>query len=181
MKNLIIASVILSVGFFSCKNSYEKEHQQILLLQDTIASAENILLSVDTAETFALVREIKQDLWNFGNKYDSLDKEAAFKVADYYRNKKNIYFFFDNYKKFNKEIKISKEQLVALQKDLDNGIITQKQFLDYYNNEQQIIKALNDKINNAVNGIEISVDRIKKSKPEIKRLLKQFEIKEDVG
>jgi hypothetical protein len=178
MKNFIIATVFLSVVFYSCKNAYENEHQQIKDLQITIDGAEEVLLSVDTASTFALVREIKQDLSQLGIKYDSLDKEAAFKVADYFSNKKSLYFLHDNYTKFINEIKTARIQLKALQQDLDNGIITQVQFLDYYKNEQAIILDLNDKINKAVSSIAISIDRIKKSKKEVKELLKEYETTE---
>lgn len=178
MKNIFLPILVLTITLFSCKNAFEKELQEIADLHETINNTEEVLLSVDTAVTFALVREIKQDLWQFGNKYDSLNKEDAFQVAEYYSNKKSLYYFYENHHKFTKEIEVSRNQLDALKKDLNGGAIPKEQFLDYHKNEQEIIIGLNTKINNAVSGIAISTDRILKSKAEVKEILGRYETEE---
>jgi len=139
MKNFIISLIVLSIAFFSCKNAFEKEDGEIESLHQLIDNAEEVLLSVDTSKTFPVIREMKKGLWNFGNKYDSLDKEVAFKVADYYGNKKLLYFIFNNYTKLANELNIARKQLDALKTDLNNGVITKEQFVEYYKNEQEII------------------------------------------
>ena len=176
MKNIFLPILLLTITLFSCKNTFEKELKEIADIHDTINNTEEVLLSVDTIKTFALVREIKQDLWKFGNKYDSLSKEDAFKIADYYSNKKSLYFFYSNYSKFTTEIEISRAQLDALKKDLNDGLISKEQFLDYHKNEQEIVVGLNAKINNSVSGIAISTDRILKGKAEIKEILARYKI-----
>ena len=171
MKKQLTIIVAISLIFTACINSFEKEDKEIDGLLNLVDGAEEVLLSVDTAKVFTVVRDIKKELWNFGNKYDTLDKEAAFKVADYYANKKSLYFLHKNYLTFKNEIALARTQLKALKQDLHNGAITKEKFLEYYKNEQEIIVALNDKINNAVNGIDISVDKLIEEKPAILSLL----------
>jgi len=175
----VLLSLLLVATIFSCRNSFEAEHQQIVDLQTTIDEAEKVLLAIDTVETFTMVREFKQELWRFGAKYDSLDKEAAFKMADYYANKKSLYFLYDNYAVFVKEIDLSRKQLLNLKKDLDNNIIDQKKFEEYLITEKNMIVSLDEKIKNSAKSIVISMDRIKASKVEVKEILKKYKKEQD--
>lgn len=168
--------IIFAIGasLISCKNSLEKEHRDLEGLRVIISNTEEVLLSIDTNKTFEAVRDIKEELWSFGNKYDSLDKKAAFKVAEYYGNKKSLYFLYDNYKEFLNEIELSRKQLDALEQDLNNRLITKEQFVGFYQNEQKIILQLNEKINNATKGAVINIDKLINNKTEIMDLLSNF-------
>ena len=176
MKRIIkyISLTLIVIIFFGCKEAYEKENSEIDSLNQLVNNTEEVLLSIDTAKVFSVVRDVKKELWNFGNRFDTLDRETTFKVADYYGNKKSLYFIYDNYPKFIYEIEVTRKQLDNLKDDLNNGIIPKEKFVDYYKNEQEIIVTLNDKINTAVNGIDISVDKLLKGKAEIMEMLSKY-------
>jgi len=158
----------------ACVNSFDKEDKEMGSLLELVDSSEELLNSVDTAKLFNTVKDIKKELWIFGNKYDTLDREAAFKVADYYGGKKALYFLTDNYQKFNNEINVARTQLDALKKDLHSGAITKEKFLAYFKNEQQIIVVLNDKISNAINGVDETVNKFIEEKPAIMEILEKY-------
>ena len=175
MDKMRLSLIVVSILLMACGNSFEKEDKEIDSLLVLVNSSEELLNSVDTAKVFTLVRDIKKELWAFGNKYDTLDKETAIKVADYYGRKKSLYFLNKNYQKLNNEIGISRTQLKALQQDLHNGAITKEQFFSYLKNEQEIIVQLNNKVADAVNGIDATVNTFIEERPVIMNLLEKYQ------
>ena len=175
MKKILALITVLFV-FISCKNSLEKEHQQVVDLQKVVDNSEDLLSRADTAEIFSYVRELKQDLWDFSKTYDSIDKETTFLMAEYYGNKKSLYYLYDNYDAFSKGIVDSRKQLINLKTDLDNKIINQKQFEEYYNVENLIILEMDDKINKSLKSVDFSMGRLKASKEEVKQRLAKFRV-----
>jgi len=176
MKRIIISSLLvvssLSIFFFGCKNPNQKEIGEVEGLQKILNNTIEVLHSVDTNKLFKINNLIKQDLLSIVKNKDTLTREMAFKLDDFYGAKKHIYALNDNYKKMDKQLEYSVKQLKNLKQDLENNVLPKDKFINYFETEQKADLDLNTDINAAVNGINAQLDKIEKGREDILKLLK---------
>lgn len=171
MKKLFFC-LLFSTLAFACSNSNENEVAKVSGLEEILLNTEEVLNSVDTSETFALYREVKHNLKFIQNNYsDTMQKDDAFTLGDYNANRKALYFFVENYNKFNNEIELSKNQLNNLKTDLANNTINIDDFPNYFETEQQIIIELNNQVSTAVNGINTVISNYKDLTPKVNKII----------
>lgn len=174
MKKYIVLVLGITFALFSCKNAMEKEVGEVEGLISMVNEIEKTVLSIDTAKAFQAKRQISKDLALIESLGDTLDKQSAFMLDDYYSGKKRLYRFYNNYKDFIIQIDYSKEQLNNLKQDLNNGIVTKEKFKEYYMLEQASVMELNSKVNKSVGGIEESIQKMELQRPDILALFEEL-------
>ena len=94
MKKYLVGIIVVSLVLGACTQVNEKEIGEVDGLINILGETEKTLLSVDTSRAFSAKRQIAQDLMLIESTTDTLDKETAFKLGDYYAGKKKAYPFF---------------------------------------------------------------------------------------
>ncbi|MCB0410193.1 MAG: hypothetical protein KDD29_08230, partial [Flavobacteriales bacterium] len=84
-----------------------------------------------------------------------------------------------NYLLFLEELKTSQNQLNALQQDLNNGLLTEEKFKDYFEKEKTIISNLKEKIDSSVQDMNKAFDELIQNTSSVETLLKELEEKEE--
>ncbi len=168
---LIILAIISSISLLSCGEDYTNEIGHVDGLIKILDSSEEVLHNVDTATLFEMTIFVKESTAKIQSKNDTLTKEAALEADQYISNLKALYDLSKNYKKYQIEIDIIRTQLNNLKQDLDNGLISKKQFPAYYEIEQAGVIGINDKITHATNGMSNRLDKMKENKAAFEKLI----------
>lgn len=177
MRKFTLVLVGMIIVFSSCKNEMSKEIGEVDGLITMVNEIEKTVLSVDTAKAFQTKRQISKDLELIENIGDTLDKEDAFILDDYYSGKKRLYRFHENYEDFINQIDYAKNQLKNLKQDLNNGKVTKEKYKEYYMLEHGSILELNSKVNKSVGGIEEAMQKMELKRPEILELFEELKQK----
>lgn len=178
MKNYILILIVtITFVFTACKNEMEKEVGEVEGLISMVNEIEKTVLSIDTTKAFQVKRQISKDLALIESLGDTLDREQAFMLDDYYFGKKRLFRFYNNYKDFITQIDYSKEQLNNLKQDLNNGLVTKEKFKEYYLAEQASVMSLNGKVNKSVGGIEESIQKMELQRPDVLALFEELKQK----
>lgn len=170
MKQFIFFTMMITF-LASCGGAFEKEIGEVEGLNKIVLETEKTVLSFDTADIFSVKRQLTNDIQIFEGVRDTLDRQTAFALNDYYLGKKRLYKFVNNYDNFLKEIEFSKTQLENLKEDLNNSKITKEQFMEYYQLEQTEVMKLSSEVNEAVSGLEGTVEKMKDNRENVKGLL----------
>jgi chromosome segregation ATPase len=173
MKKYIVLFLVIALAFNACKNAYEKELGEVEGLMNILVETENTLLSVDTSRAFSATRLIKQDLDQLEASKDTLNKEEAFMLDDYYSRKKKLFRLTSNYSDFVHKINFAKNQLNSLKQDLSNGLIKKEDFEQHYKNEQSAVMELNKKINKDVNGLDVALEKLRIDREDVLKILEK--------
>lgn len=167
MKKYIIPSLIIVLGFSSCKNAFEKEIGEVENLLSQVNEIEKSLLLVDTAKVFSTKRQMEKDLLAINATNDTLTKEEAFKIDELFSSKKRIFRLAENYTDFLGQIDFSKNQLKNLKQDLENGLVTKENFTKHFDEEQNAVLELKKKINKRVEGLNVELEKFILFRPDI--------------
>lgn len=168
---------MISLAFTACKNAMEKEIGEVDALISMVDEIEKSVLSIDTTRAFAAKKQVSMDLAMIESLDDTLDKETAFRLDDYYSGKKKLFRFSSNYKSFITQIGFAKVQLNNLKQDIDNGIVDKEKFKDYYASEQASVMELSSTVNKSVNGIEEAIQKMELDREEILTLFEELKQK----
>ncbi len=171
MKLKVLLIVIFSSLLVACGNQYQKEIAEVDGLLTMVNEIEKTVLSVDTSKAFETQRQIIKDLKYIESLNDTLDKETAFLLGDFYSDKKKIDRFYSNYHVIINQIDISKKQLNNLKQDLNNGLVSSEKFKDYYSAEHASIMDIDMKVNKSVRGIDEAIQKLEINRPELDKLL----------
>lgn len=181
MKKYITLIFIVTVVFTACKNEMQNEIQKEIEEVDSLISLvdeiEKSVLSVDTSRAFAAKKQVSMDIAMIESLEDTLDKETAFKLDDYYSGKKRLFRFASNYNGFIKEIDLAKEQLNNLKQDLNNGLIDKEKFKDYYASEQASVMSLSSQVNKSVGGLEEAMQKMELNREDILKVFEELKQK----
>ncbi len=172
MKKYLITILIIGLGLNACKNANEKEIGEVGALLSIIDDTEKSLLSIDTSKVFAAKRKMEFDLAEINSIRDTLTKEEAFKIDDFFGSKKRLYGLTSNYSNYIKQIEIAKRQLINLQQDLKNGLIKKEDFSNYYMTEKSAVVSLNIEINKSIGGLDAALEKLELETDEIAELVK---------
>lgn len=179
MKKVLFFTIIICLGFTACKNAMEKEIGEVDGLISMVDEIEKAVLSVDTSRAFSAKRQISADLAQIEAFADTLDKETAFRLDDYYYGKKKMYRFASHYNEFINQIAYAKKQLNNLKQDINNGVVDKDKFDGYYNVEQASIMELSSKVNKSVNGIEVAIQKLELDREEIVKIIEELKEEKD--
>jgi len=170
--------MILMVGYlFSCTSKADQAKiQSIDTLMLTLNDAEEMLLSVDANLVDEKLNELKEkEDFLKKNLRDSLDKPTALEIGEYFTYGKALRFYKENYSEFMEAINTSRKQLNDLKADVENGLLTDEKFNEYYNNEMRIALEITQNVERAVNGVNVVLPKIDEKQPVIEKIITHIE------
>lgn len=177
MYKYISGILLITLIFGACNNPNQKEIAEVEALIAKVGETEKSLLSIDTSKVFGTKRQLELDIAEFNNLSDTLSKEEAFRVAEYFGSKKKFYRLTARYPKFIGDIETSKKQLDNLKQDLENGLVKKENYTTYYTEEQMILKDLDFQINKLITGIDVVVEKYEKDRPDLLNLMEELKQK----
>ncbi|MCB0402159.1 MAG: hypothetical protein KDD41_08750 [Flavobacteriales bacterium] len=178
MKTNTIIILIVSLGLFACGNKFEKEIGEVDGLISMADEVEKSILSVDTSRAFSVKRQMEKDLKMLDQFSDTIDKSTAIKLGEYYSGKKRVFAFYNNYLQFVSKINYTKDQLRNMKQDLENGVMPEDKFEDYYKTEQVYLMELSSQVNHSLEGLDQTITYFETSKNEIETILESLRQKE---
>ncbi len=171
MKKFILLSLIIGLGFSSCKNAFEKEISEVENLLTDVNEIEKSLLAVDTAKVFSTKRQMEKDLQEINKIKDTLTREEAFRIDELFSSKKRIFKLSEKYADFLGQIDFSKKQLMNLKQDLENGLMTKEDFAKNFSVEQTSVTELKNKIGKRVDGLDVELEKFRLFRPDIEEFI----------
>ena len=171
MKKYLFALLAFVVIVHACRNSNQKEVGKVEALLKMVDTSEEVLRAIDSTDLFSITRLIKKDLKQIRLSGDTLTKEAAFKIEDYIGRTKTLYALNDNYYNYTKEVTLLRKQLHDLKQDLSNNLISQQDFVKYYDTEQKAVINFHDEIKLATNGMAARIKMMMNTRPDFLQLL----------
>ena len=178
-RKYIIIIFVIGLGLNACQNANEKQIGEIEGLISIIDDTQKTLLSVDTSQVFSAKRQMENDLKDFNSTRDTLTKAEAFVMDNYYSSKKRIYRLTSNYAKYMQQINFSRKQLEDLKQDLENGLISKKNFSKYYTTEQMAVMDVNSQITEAISGLDVALGKLILDRPDVLKIIEQKKLKAD--
>lgn len=157
--------------FTSCKKQYKEQNKKIDSLLEELQQSNRTLTAVDTVTVFELADKVKSDLQLLHQMVDTLELESAEIIADAYGERNKLFYFKDNYSLFTKELNVSNQQVNKLKQDLNNDLLSDEKFNEYYQQEKAIIVNLNEKIAQVVKDLNEAFDVIIKNTSTVDSLL----------
>ena len=174
----IVVLLLSGVVIFSCRNKNERELGEVDALSDILNNTEELFLSVDTTKVFEIAKLRQDQMRIIQTTNDTLDKETAFFLASYFRKRKGIDKFVKSYHQTYADIQKTKDQLKNLRTDVENGLLSQEQFSEYYKTEQSIVVDLNNKISSSVNGIDIILKNVLEEDEKVNKIVDEIKQKQ---
>jgi hypothetical protein len=171
MKKYILFILVVGLSFNACNNAFEREIGEVDSLLAIVNDTEKSLLNVDTSKVFSAKRQMEKDLAELNKIKDTLTKEEAFQMDDLFSSKKRIFRLTKNYSDFMIQINFSKDQLTNLKQDVGNNLMSKADFESHLENERTYVLSLNKKINKAVDGLDVALEKFRLFRPEIEKLI----------
>ncbi len=141
----------------------------------SLNDAEEMLLSVDNQTVDKKLQLVKENTkFIQDNLTDTIDKATALEISEYYSYRKALTFYKENYGEFQEAINTSRKQLNDLKADVENGLLTDEKFNEYYNNEMRIALEITQNIEQAVNGVNIVLPKIDQKQPVIEKVIEHI-------
>ncbi|MGB0882086.1 MAG: hypothetical protein ACPGSO_03975, partial [Vicingaceae bacterium] len=91
MNKFILGILFVAISLGACNTPNQNEIKEVEALIAKVDSTEKALLSLDTAKIFGTKRQLATDIKEFERIKDTLTREEAFRVADYFGSKKKFY------------------------------------------------------------------------------------------
>ncbi len=174
-----VIPLIVIIYLTACKKQYKEQNEQLNGLLMELHQIDSNYSQIDTSTVFEAANQIKTHLTYLHQLVDTLDVEKAQFVAEAYQERNKLFYFQDNYLLFLEELKTSQNQLKALQQDLNNGLLTEEKFKDYFEKEKTIISNLKEKIDSSVQDMNRAFDELIQNTSSVQTLLKELEEKEE--
>ena len=176
IKTLFIGLSISAV-LVACGPQISKEKlAQIDELEAMINDASEMLNAVDSATAIQAVDTYNENLHYIQNNLkDTLPRQEAFFVDTYYRLRKIMQKFSENYNTLSSEVVIAKQQLTNLRKDAKNGLVEEKQFDEYLALERQNTEGLFNATKDLMEPFQKALPLYEKKNPRIDSLIQSFE------
>ncbi len=174
MQTVFNALVVLVFFLFlgGCHN-YDKEIQQIEVLESRLDSVSDQITVIDTSRVNECHQILKSYVSSIQEKHsDKLSKDQGFMYASYKRIKKSLSRFNRTYYHTKNQIDTTALQLQRLKHDLKNGSIDDAQKIEkYLSDEHKINKEIVDEIPRLIKWYETSTEAFDELHPKMKHLL----------
>ena len=172
---IIIASLII-VGCNPNKDKIGKVRSLHNVLDNTV----ELLDEVDTNTAYTANSQLQEELLFVQKTYqDTMDKETAMLLGDFYSMRKVLSYHQNNYEKYIEEIAYSRSQLDDLIADLENNKVPEDKFNQYYQSELDAILDLNTRIQHATNNAVSALDKYEKQHAKLQEIIDQLKAQRD--
>ena len=164
---------------FSCSTPDAGFIAEVEKLEKTIALSEQSLQALDTSKIGAYFRKSNEHLQFIQeNTKDTIDKQTAILLSDYSASRKSLRMFLENYSDALKELQYSKNQLFALKTDVENNLMAEDKFADYYSSESKSVEKLNELIQNTVQWYASAVKMYEVKSPLVEKIVSEMKEKQ---
>jgi chromosome segregation ATPase len=174
MRNLFLITFIVALihGMSGCGVSEnDKLIAKIDSLKNVLSKKDSIFKTIKLEETYKIIEQTKKEVDYIKSHYDTLSKEQAMAVSDYYRSQRSLDKMLKSIEDIQKEILLTQNQLDDLKVDVRNRVITLEEFYAYYNSEQEAVKRVEEALQNIQQWNETGLKRHKELREKIKDLL----------
>lgn len=173
---IAIFTLILSASLFSCGNPEQKAKlKKVDSLKTTLDSIDQKLDVLDSAEVARNFEKVERNFYLMDSiTQDSLDTAllGANKKAE-----KVFRRYLSNIEKIKKELRFSYAQLDSLRFDVENELVTKKDFGNYYQDEEYAINNLKDLSYYIVQTTKKQMESFDSLQTEMERYIKEKEFK----
>ncbi len=168
---IFCASVVLSLSIVSCSSPEEKKMDRVDSLYKVVEVLEDSIAKVSLAKVESMIEENQRLIDRVQNEYkDTIEKEEMFFFYDFKRYRKSITQLKQNIEFQTGQIAYTKTQLENLKEDINNGLIIDEHFKNYFSSEQEAVNRLKEtskSINQWYRGSFKRYDELKKGVHEI--------------
>ncbi len=174
MRNLFLLTFIIALihGMSGCGPSEnDKLIAKIDSLKNVLSQKDSIFKTIRLEETYKIIEQTKKEVDYIKSHYDTLSKEQAMAVSDYYQSQRSLDKMLKNIEDIQKEILITQTQLDDLKVDVSNKLITLEEFYAYYNSEADAVKRVEESLENIRQWNETGLKRHKELRKKLKDLL----------
>jgi len=176
---LATISCIVVVLLSACHHPGEKFQSQIDSLRTQLQSVSLKFQKLDTAKINACQKSIFSDIqWIEENFNDTMEKEEALEITRYAEIAREIKKLKNKQKEQLVELLFSKNQVIALQTDVKNNLVTTDSLPEYISNEEKAIKILGESANRIYAWSEKIIENCKTKRDQISKIIGKLE-KED--
>jgi len=179
LKSLTL-SLLFSVALWSCGPQISDEKMAELdELDAKLDSSSQLLNSVDSARAMQAVQTYEKNLHYIQyDLKDTLPREEAFFVDSYYRLRKIMRKYGENYTNLSNEIVSAEQQLTNLRKDVKNGLIEAEQFDEYLTLERENVESIFYATKGLIEPFKKALPLYQEKNPRIDSLINSFEAKQ---
>ncbi len=177
MNKFVLGILFVALSVSACNNPNEKEIKEVEALIVKVNETEKTILSLDTGKVFGTKRQLEKDLADLTKISDTLTKEDAFEVADYFGSKKKFFRLSARYPQFVADLETSQKQLNNLKQDLENDLVKKEDYSTYYADEHAALQDLEHQVNKLVTGIDVVVDKYETDRPKLLKLIEKLKQK----
>ncbi len=179
---ILFPVVVFFSGFLliSCSDSNSKFISEVDKLGSTLLLAEQSIKVVDTGKIRQFLIKSNENLRFIQENYsDTMARETALLISDYSASRKSLRMFLENFSDVGREINYSKNQLFALKTDLENNLMEEGKFTDYFASESKSVEKLDDLSKNLLHWYETAIKMYEEKSPAVEKIIK--EMKEKAG
>lgn len=138
----ITALLLFAIFTSTCKNPYQAEIHKIDSMLVSLDTVRTILYQIDTAQINKRIRKIDEVLKKIMTNYDTVDRERAFLIDDYYNIRKYYNKGLSRLGVFYEEIEVIPAQLKNLKTDLSKNLIASDKADLYLLNEEMAVEGI---------------------------------------
>ncbi len=143
--------LFFSISLFSCGTRNAQFVSQVEELEETIQKAQQSIVTIDTSKIGNALRISTGNLKFIQENFkDTMDKETAFLMSDYSASRKSLKRLLENYSDVIRELSYSQSQLANLKLDVENNVMEEQKFNDYYSSESKSVEKLDEYAKNIV-------------------------------
>jgi hypothetical protein len=181
MKNYIVI-VIISVSLFACKSGADsKQIQKINALEQRLDSSHAEFKEIDSAKVFSMTEHFFENKEYISKSYtDTIDNDLARFIDSYLSMKKATNLINSSYGKTIEQISGTQERLDNLEHDLNEGLIEEKKFQQYYQLESNNVAIIEESVNNVMYAIETIQPIYDSLNPRIDSLIQESQRKAEL-
>ncbi len=175
MKKIVQLSIIavLFHGTFmtSCQSPHQSYIDQIDSLQVLVDSSEQMFQSIDTSLVYGNLRTAESNFEEVSNYYDTLTRDVAFLLDEYYAYRKAYKKWGGKIKPFYDEFEVVRMQLEDLKTDLKKDLVPADKIQEYYDHEMIHVNDMMEIVVSMKTGLELIHPKFELSDQKISTLL----------
>lgn len=171
----VFAGILLT----SCGNRNEKFFAEVEKLEETLARAEESLKVIDTSKTGEYYRISNENLTFIHDNFkDTMNRETTLMIADYAASRKSLRMLMENYTDVTKELAYSRTQLSSLKADIQNNLMAEDKFTDYYASESKSVEKLDELVQNLVQWYDSALKMYETKSPPVEKFISRLKEKQ---
>lgn len=165
---------------FSCGTRNAQLISEVEKLEEQLKKAQQSIASIDTSKIGNYLQISTENLKYIQENYkDTLNKENAFLLSDYSSARKSLKRFSEQYSDVIRELSYTQAQLSALKADVENNIVDEQKFSDYFNAESKSVEKLAELTNNLNNWYASALRVYEEKNPSIEKFISQLKEKQN--